>query len=264
WLPGPDGQPVMKGKARAASNFDTIAPGLTLNAWVQQMNECMLAVDEGVGRLMTTLQETGQFENTLVIYVADQGYGLGEHGFNQKVAPYDATIASPLILARPDVIPTGKVCKQPVNAPDLMHYVCQSAQVNIPWGTHGRDISPLIQEPDKANWDSPMLFTHTARMYGNDTSVIPTDPEHLSPASNTPWYVMLRDGQYKYIRNLTPGETEELYDLAADPEELRNLAFVADQRARLERLRSLAIAELRRTGAGFVDTMPVTRQMQAK
>src|SRR6185437_2240645 len=51
--------------------------------------------------LMKELEDSGQLANTLVVYTADQGFGLGEHGFNQKVAPYDATVASSLIISRP-------------------------------------------------------------------------------------------------------------------------------------------------------------------
>ena len=64
-----------------------------------------------------------------------------------------------------------------------------------------------------------MLLTHTARCYGAETDVIPTD-ERLTAASDVPWYALLRDGKFKYIRNLVAGETEELYDLDADPEEV--------------------------------------------
>src|SRR5262249_4546284 len=183
---------------------------------------CTMALDEGVGRVMEALCESGQLENTLVVYSADQGYGLGEHGFNQKVAPYDATIASPLIISWPGQIPEGKVCRHPVNSPDLVDYFCRTAGVALPWKTHGRDIRPLLADPETAEWSAPMLLTHTARCYGAETDVIPTD-ERLTAASDVPWYVLLRDGKFKYIRNLVAGETEELYDLQADPQELTNL-----------------------------------------
>ena len=261
WEPGPDGIPVMKSKARTKSNFDTIAPGQTLDSWVQQVNECMRGVDEGVGRVLSALKETGQLENTLVIYTADQGYALAEHGLNQKIAPYDASIASALIFAQPGVIPEGKVCRHPVNAPDLMNFICKSAHVDIPWKTHGRDISPLVKTPESAEWNSPMLFTHTGRKYGSDTAPIPTtDSEDLYIVGKTPWYVMLRQGKYKYIRTLVADETEELYDLDADPEELVNLVFQSAHEHQLNSLRQLAINELKRSDAPFADSMPSTRQ----
>ncbi len=128
----------------------------------------------------------------------------------------------------------------------------------MPWRTHGRDITPLLRDPETKDWDSPMLFTHTARSYGSETDEIPTD-ERLTAASDTPWYALLRDDRYKYVRTLVAGEVEELYDLAADPEELVNLAVKPEHRERLEALRAKTITELRRTDAKFVDRLPPTR-----
>jgi arylsulfatase A-like enzyme len=127
---------------------------------------------------------------------------------------------------------------------------------------HGRDIRPLLADPENAAWDSPMLFTHTGRSYGSDTREVPTDAR-LTDTANTPWYALLRDGRYKYIRTLVRGETEELYDLASDPEELTNLAADPQRRQLLETLRAKTIEQLRGTDAGFADSMPPTKAMLA-
>lgn len=260
WQRGRDGRPAMRTRPKRDGNFDTDEPGLSFDKWIQQVNECAMALDEAVGQLLQALDETGQRERTLVVYVADQGYGLGEHGFSQKVAAYDATIASPLIISRPGKLPAGQVCRHPVNAPDLVDLLCRTAGVELPWKTHGRDIRPLLDQPQRTDWNQPLLMTHTGRYYGSDTDTVPTD-ERLTSTGNTPWYVLLRDGQYKYIRTLVEGEPEEVYDLAADPEELVNLAGRAEHAGLLARLRSTAIAELRRTDAGFVDSMPATKAL---
>ena len=261
WMKGPDGRPAMRKRAKREGNFDADVAGMAYDTWVQQVNECMMAVDEGVGRVLKSLEESGQLANTLVVYTADQGFGMGEHGFSQKVAAYDATIASPLIISRPGTLPAGKVCRHPVNSPDLVDLFCRTAGVELPWKTHGRDIRPLLDHPATTAWNTPLLLTHTARSYGSETNVIPTD-KRLTAASDTPWYAMLRDGRYKYIRTLVEGETEELYDLDADPEELTNLAGKPERQAVLVSLRAKTIAELRRTEAGFVDALPRTKAMK--
>jgi arylsulfatase A-like enzyme len=258
WTLDSRGRPAMANKGKKKGNFDTLEAGKDYDAWVQQVNECMLAVDEGVGKVLADLEASGQLENTLIIYAADQGYGLGEHGFNQKVAPYDSTVSSPLIVSWAGHLPVGKVCKHPINAPDLVDYLCRTASVTIPWKMHGRDIRPLMSDPETTAWNSPTLMTHTSRNYGAETDTIPTD-ESLTSSSGVPWYALLRDGKYKYIRNFVEGETEELYDLEADPDELTNLAFRSDQAGRLVSLRKKTIEELKRTDAKFVDRLPKTK-----
>jgi arylsulfatase A-like enzyme len=263
WMKTNAGGYAMAKKASRKDNFDTLVPGKDYDSWIQQVHECMMAVDEGVGKVIAALEASGQLENTLIVYSADQGFGLGEHGFNQKVAPYDATVSSPMIVRWAKHIPEGKVCKHPINAPDLMDLFCRTAGVTIPWKTHGRDIRPLLENPARTDWNKPLLMTHTSRNYGEETRVIPTD-ESLISSSGVPWYALLRHGKYKYVRNLVPGETEELYDLDEDPDELINLANRPDQSARLTELRQKTIEELRRTDAPFVDSMPKTKAELAR
>ncbi len=261
WVRGKDGKARRRTKKVNASNFDTNTGGQPYDDWVQQTNECAMAIDEGVGRVIAALEASGQLENTLIVYTADQGFGLGEHGFNQKIAAYDATVASPLIVRHQGRLPEGKVCRHPINSPDLVQYFCSTAGVEVPWPMHGRDIRPLLQHPETDDWHSPMLLTHTARTYGSDTATIPTG-EALTIVGGVPWYALLRDGHYKYVRTFVEGEVEEIYDLKADPEELINLATNPENAALLQRLRELAIEELKRTNAKFVDSLPPTAAMK--
>ena len=260
WVRGDDGKAYRRAKQVKSSNFNTNTAGQPYDDWIQQTNECAMAIDEGVGRLIRALEASGQLENTLIVYTADQGFGLGEHGFNQKVAPYDATIASPLVIRFPGKLPEGRVCRHPINAPDLVQYFCDTAGVTIPWKMHGRDISPLMNDPESKDWNLPMIMTHTGRTYGDDTHPIPSG-EALVVTGNIPWYVLLRDGKFKYIRTLMKDETEELYDLHADPDELINLAKREEHQAFLGELRAKTVAELKRTDAAFAESMPETAQM---
>jgi arylsulfatase A-like enzyme len=206
---------------------------------------------------MEALRESGQVENTLVVFTADQGFAMGEHGCRSKLAPYDANYRSPLIILMPGTLPEGKVCQQPVGGPDLVMTFHAFARQPLPWKMHGRDLTPILREPEK-NWAYPLLYEHTGHHYGSDVAkVLKEEPEH-AVHNNVPWYVALRQGKYKYIRYLTPGEIEELYDLAADPEELTNLAQQPEQAQLLDELRAGLVAELKRTEAGFVYDLPPT------
>jgi arylsulfatase A-like enzyme len=124
---------------------------------------------------------------------------------------------------------------------------------------HGHDLSPLLRDPGRA-WPHPVLLAATGHSFGSDTNAIPTDPEHILHGG-VPWYVMLREKNWKYVRPLVE-DLEELYDLERDPEELDNLAVKRPHQARLRRMRAAAVAELRKTGCGFVEAMPAVREAE--
>jgi arylsulfatase A-like enzyme len=242
WSKGPDGDPVMT------------RGGKTYNQWLQQVNECMLAVDEGVGKLIEALRESGQLENTLIVYTSDQGFGNGEHGLRQKVAPYDAAYCSPLIVSQPGTLPAGKFCRHTVNAPDVVVTFFAQAGIELPWKMHGRDFTPLLRDPENAKWERPTLFEHTGRDYGsNVTKAVAGRKDAVH--TDVPYYAALRQGRYKYVRYLAANEPEELYDLEADPEELTNQAADPRRRSIVEQFRRLLLEELRHANAGFIDAM---------
>ena len=243
WKKGPDGTPMSEGR--------------TLNSWVRQYHQGVFALDEAVGRLMATLEETGQRRNTLVIFTSDQGLAFGQHGFlGNKVAAYDANIRSPLIFSMPGRIPEGRVCNTPVGGVDLVPTMFRFAGINLPWEMHGRDLSPLLKNPD-ADWPYPVMLAATGEKFGSDTNVIPNGKDVFH--GDVPWYVMLRERNLKYVRPLIH-DLEELYDLRTDPDELDNLAVKPEHQATLKRLRAATIAELHRTKAGFADRMPAIRE----
>jgi arylsulfatase A-like enzyme len=242
WLKGPGGVPVL-GKSGEAFGDESGKQAKTHEAWVQQVNECALALDEGIGQVMTALRESGQLENTLVVYSADQGFSMGEHGFRTKLAPYDANYRSPLIVSWPGRIPKGKTSSHCVNGADLVVTFFQTAGIELPWRMHGRDMSPLLTDPEYANWRHPCFFELTGHEYGSDVS---KELRENGPAEHNqvPWYVAVRHRDVKYIRYLKPGVPEELYGLKADPEELTNLATHPDHQNQLMELRKTLHSEL--------------------
>ncbi len=229
--------------------------GKTHAAWLQQVTECLMSVDEGVGELIKTLQDSGQLENTLVVYTSDQGFANGEHGMQQKVAPYEATYSSPFIVSMPGTIPEGKHCPHTVNAPDVVVTFFSQAGVPVPWKMHGRDFSTLLENPENAAWDRPTLFTSFGQLYGSDATRAIREQKGAVHAG-VPFYAAIRRGDLKYVRYLAGGEPEELYDLAADPDELTNLAGDTRHHAVLRELRGQWLRELQLTDAKFLDHLP--------
>jgi arylsulfatase A-like enzyme len=249
WAKGDKGEPRYVG----SGDYDD-KKGRSLSDGVRQYNQCALAIDEGIAQLLQALADTGQLDNTLIVFTSDQGYAWGQHGFRHKLGPYDATIRAPLIFCMPGTLPQGKTCPVPVSGVDFAPTFFRFAGFDLPWKMHGRDLTPLLKDPARA-WNEPMLVTHMGRRFGKDTN----DPAKMDIVEGVPWWVALRHGSAKYIRALVDNEIEELYDLDRDPEELANLALRPEHQRELQRLRALTVAELRRTSAGFVDRMPVPK-----
>jgi arylsulfatase A-like enzyme len=243
WEKGPDGKPMFKGRS--------------LNSWVRQYHQGVNALDEGVKKLVAALDETGQRKNTMIVFTSDQGLAMGQHGFRStKIAAYDANIRSPLIFSMPGKIPQGKVCTTPVAGVDLPVTFFKLAGLELPWKMHGRDLTPLLKNPD-LKWQEPAMMVATGHHFGSDTDKVPKGAEAYH--EGVPWYVLLRDQRFKYVRPLVT-DLEELYDLEKDPDELDNLAVKPEHKATLKKYRAAAVAELKKKGAKFVDTMPAVRE----
>lgn len=257
WIKGPDGEPVPHRASPLPADVPVLH-GDTLSAWSRQVAQTVQSLDEAVGNLLKTLEETNQLENTLVVFAGDQGYAWGQHGFDTKVAPYDANLRTPLIVSMPGALPQGEVSATPVNGVDLVPTFFHYAGIGLPWKMHGHDLSPLLANP-KAAWDHPVLMAYTAEFYGSDTNEYRLSKEPLRTFVGVPWWIFLVKDQFKYISSVTDGLNEELYDLKNDPDELTNLAGDSRYAAKAKELRALMIGELKRTDAGIVNHLPEPR-----
>ena len=260
WEKGADGQPVLSDKSIGSEVGDdpTRDRGRSLSSWSRQYHQAVRALDEGIGKVLATLEETGQLANTLVIFTSDQGYAWGQHGFRAKLAPYDANIRSPLIISMPGKLPEAKVCATAVGGVDLPPTIFAMAGLPLPWAMHGHDLTPLLKNPLQ-DWPHTTMLPFTADKFGGDCDRVPAPPDNRHK-TGIPWYILVVEGHFKYIRTLEAGEPEELYDLEADPDELVNLANEPARQPLLRKLRQSAIAELRRTNAKMVDTLPNTKE----
>lgn len=247
WRKTKDGR-IIAGKSDAKIGDEAGDKGAGFIEWVHQVNECVPAIDEGVGELIAALKESGQLENTLVVYTADQGFAMGEHGLRMKIAPYDASYRSPFIVSMPGTVASGKVCKQTPNAPDVISTFFAISGIKPPSHLHGRDFTSLLKDPS-ANWSHPCLYEYTGHDFGDDVGRIVKENPNEAIYQKVPWYTAIVQDGWKYVRYLQKSVPEELYDLGSDPEELINLAGQTKHADRFAKLRTALTAELKRTAA---------------
>ncbi|MCB8944186.1 MAG: choline-sulfatase [Ardenticatenaceae bacterium] len=163
-------------------------------------------IDDKVGQLVKALHDTGQADNTVIIFVSDHGEMLGERGMWYKMSFFEGSARVPMIFHAPHHFPAGRV-QQPVSLVDLLPTLVDLADNDHAPHTYtipldGRSLLPLLH-----NNQAPTNRTVYGEMLGEGA---------IAPL------VMIRNGRYKYI--YSPPDPEQLYDLAADPHELNNLA----------------------------------------
>lgn len=171
----------------------------------------------------------------LIVLTSDHGELLGDHYLFRKCEPYEGSSRIPfLIQGSPHLgFRAGLACDQPVCLEDLMPTLLDVAGVERPSGLDGHSLVPLLRG------DTPPLrpWLHA---------------EH-APCYDAPQaYHLLTDGRAKYVWRPANG-TEELFDLAADPCELRNRAAAADAAAELGAWRARLIQRLQGRPEGFTD-----------
>jgi len=159
-------------------------------------------VDDNIGRILRTLDETGLTGSTRVIYSTDHGDNLGTRGLWGKSTMYEESAGIPLIMAGPDV-PAGRVCDTPVMLADGFPTFIQA----------------LGAKPDARDRDLPgTSLLDIARGHAPERTIL---SEYHAAGALTASY-MIRHGRFKYIHYV--GLPPMLFDLEADPREHRDLA----------------------------------------
>ena len=204
----------------------------TDEATVLGRQRALAAVDDGVGDILEALEEQGQLANTVIIFAGDNGYFYGEHGLNdERRLAYEETARIPLVARFPKVIPAGSTPTQLVANLDVAPTVLELAGVARPTGMEGHSLVPLFSQ-SVAPWRDSLVIE-----YFSDT---------VFPRILKMGYHALRTERWKYIRYAELRNMDELYDLAADPYELKNL--IADSAHRADRdLLSQKLDELLRS-----------------
>jgi iduronate 2-sulfatase len=171
-------------------------------------------MDAQVGRVLEALEKNQLTEKTIVVFISDHGYHLGEHGLWQKMSLFENSARVPVIIYDPRVKGNGKACGRTVELVDLHATLADLAGLPVP-KTDGASLKSLIDDPN-ANWAKPAI-TQVSR--GTPTAT-------GAPKAKKPGIMgySVRTERYRYTEWDGGKAGTQLYDYEKDPGELKNLA----------------------------------------
>jgi N-acetylglucosamine-6-sulfatase len=191
----------------------------------RQILRSLQSVDEGVGSILNTLDQTGLSDNTIIFYMTDNGLTMGEHRFGfDKNCPYEECLKIPFVVYSPALFSNRTDTNLVANI-DLAPTIADLAGISLPDTVNGQSLKPLLNDPDY-KWRSELLLEHWPTADNTEEGIGSIIPEFAS----------IRTKVWKYTEYST-GENE-LYDLIGDPYELQNLSSDA---SKLEIISELAL-----------------------
>jgi N-acetylglucosamine-6-sulfatase len=192
----------------------------------------LLAVDEGLGSLFQALDNMEQLDNTVIIFTSDNGFMLGAHRLQDKRVMYEESLRIPLVIRYPKKLAAGRQVSKLVSTLDLAPTILELAQLEPPETMLGTSLVPLFSD-ETAPWRDRLLYEYFQE----------------APGPGVPSILGVRTERWKYVHypELT-GDIDELYDLEADPFELRNLIAEPSYAATLGELQGALQQQLVDTG----------------
>jgi len=177
--------------------------------------ECVRGLDDSIGEIYNELEEQGLLNDTLLIYMGDNGFQHGEHGLIDKRTMYEPSIRVPMLAHGPDFFDGGRAVDGMALNIDIAPTLLDAAGAKIPETVQGRSLLPLLRG-ETANWRTGILYEYLW--------------ERAFP--QTPTVLGLRTDRYSYMHYHGIWDIEELYDIQKDPHQMNNL--LADYRVRTE------------------------------
>lgn len=211
----------------------TLLTGEALARWkyqryMQDYLACVQSIDDNLGRFLDFLGESGLERDTIVVYTSDQGFFLGDHGLYDKRFMYEESLRMPLLVRWPAAVRPGTQAEAMALNVDFAPTFLEAAGVPVPASVQGRSLLPLLRGETPADWRTAIYY----RYYH--------DPGH----HDTRAHLGVRTATHKLI-HFWKKDQWELFDLRADPAELRNLygrpgqeAVTGELKATLARLRA--------------------------
>lgn len=208
----------------------------------------ILSVDDSVGRLYQHLKDTGQLDNTLIVFMGDNGLLNGEHGMVDKRTMHEASIRIPLVVRYPRLVPSAKpkVIEPQVLTVDIAPSILELCGAPSLRNIHGKSWVKLVQRGD-ASWRKAWFY------YYNYEKQFPYTPNVRGVRTESWKYIHYPHGDGGPDRHKA-----ELYNLEFDPDERHNLIDNAKYAGVLKQLRKELARQMSETGlTAETDKMPI-------
>ena len=213
---------------------------MTFDELYRSYAETLLAVDESTARILELLEKNGLAKNTLVVYMGDNGFSLGEHGLIDKRHAYEESIRVPMLAWAPGFIAPGTKVDDLVLNVDVAPTLLGVAGVSAKSPVDGRSFAPLLNGQRVSGWRDSFVYTYYWESY----------------YPHTPTVFSLRESRFKYVYYHGIWDLNELYDLEADPQERVNLIASPAHRERVGAMQEKLFRELSAMGAVDVKFQP--------
>jgi len=208
------------------------------------------SVDDSIGQIYDALKQSGELDNTVLIFAGDNGFLLGEHGAIDKRVMWEESIRIPMIVRYPGLIRSPRVVNEMILNVDLAPSVLDICGAKPLPRTHGRSWKQLLAGGSDPNWRKSFYYAY------NYEKEFPYTPNVRG----------VRTGDWKYMHTPNGDGTPdrypaELYNLKDDPGETRNLINSPEAQPKLAELRT-ELARLQQETGALPDRMPVNPEIR--
>jgi N-acetylglucosamine-6-sulfatase len=185
------------------------------------------------------LQQEKLLDQTLVVYMGDNGFAFGEHGLIDKRTAYEESMRVPMLMQCPELFAGGRAVDEVVANLDVAPTILSAAGLTPPAEMQGASLLPLARG-ERVAWRTELLYEYYW--------------ERNFP--QTPTVFALRADRYKFIRYHGLWDVDELFELQSDPLEMTNLAYEKDQAERVREMSARLFALLAETDGTAIPLYP--------
>ena len=265
WMPVPD-EDLAHYKDRPVAVPDPSADGTVSREKLRELTRLYYAnitcADRNMGRVLDALDELGLADNTIVIFIGDNGFMVGQHGLlgkgnarrlhvdernrvsrerGTRANMFDDSVLVPFIVRWPGVVKPGTTSDALVSTIDILPTLAEIAGVEAPPQVDGRSLLPLLNAQPNVRWRNAYCDTYEMIYLGDDG-----EKPHLRMIRTNDWKLVLyHDENEKPLGN---GSRHELFHLATDPAELTNLYGKSSVQDTQQKLEARPQAWIRETG----------------